>query len=1002
MGKIKTELVNSIKEGKWCQITYDNTERGNTNFWIFILDINPEKKKLKVEMYNHSISEKILNAELKFEKIISAQVIEFTDHEPSLSLIEKIQKNPISFAWLEFEKFNNNILLYLEDCYKLDNDPFESSYTMIKGLDYEKLKREKKVKLDIKQIDSVIDLIKKNDFNSYSKVYNELSMSILSIDEGGKKFVFIYQNLAYNPKTQELSLNGPLKFNQNYSVKDTRHSLSNYTELSVAEFQKSYENDPIQTIEILRNNLRKKQEIDTRPDILIIQRNLIVPFNQIFKNIEDEASEGNLNIPMRAFFGDINIKDNGMSKPKIVLFDSRINADQMFVVYCAMKNPVTYVQGPPGTGKTQTLFNVIVSGYYNDKTMLITSNNNIPVDGIIDKLSFEYNGKSVPFPYLRLGNQAKNIEATRKILDLYNYTFQDKIDQIKVKEIKEKVRSKNADLVEKLTSYRDLQLKKEKLKALLNVQDQTEQATTDNRFKKAIANLQDEISKTTEIKDEDLTNIAFAAKRDPDSQYYLYASSLTHLKRLRGAEYKDLIRIVSIADDQVRVREFNTWCSSDENMKLLTDVFPIIFTTNISSYHLGNKFLFDTVIMDEAGQCALAISLIPISKAKALLLVGDEDQLQPITQLLPNANKELKNKYKISNTYDYAEQSILTCMRKADNISNKLLLKHHYRCGKNIINFSNKYFYNNQLIIDKTTGPGNLVFYDCKTNVIGRNYWNQSYEEAQAIIKYLKEKGSDNTVVITPFLNQQNLIKNELKEAGLGNIEVSTIHKMQGAEAKTVILSTAVNPKTNKRIMNWLESHSEIANVAISRAKQNFVLIGDQESINKLSSENGIWKQLFSYTKSNGTTTVIPPSRNVVYGKSNGSMNEKEFYKTMSQLVSVHEKLMIKRNVLVKDVFPNDASLKDYTGEFDSVIMRRKNILSKFKTWIVFEFDGGEHYENLDTIKRDKYKEDICKANNITLIRLPNSYAKDYTFILNIIKKYERQAIDESEEMQLI
>ena len=78
---------------------------------------------------------------------------------------------------------------------------------MIKGLDYEKLKREKKVKLDIKQIDSVIDIIKKNDFNSYSNVYNELSMSILSIDEGGKKFVFIYQNLSYNPKTQELSLN---------------------------------------------------------------------------------------------------------------------------------------------------------------------------------------------------------------------------------------------------------------------------------------------------------------------------------------------------------------------------------------------------------------------------------------------------------------------------------------------------------------------------------------------------------------------------------------------------------------------------------------------------------------------------------------------------------------------------------------------------------------------------------------------------------------------------
>lgn len=93
-------------------------------------------------------------------------------------------------------------------------------------------------------------------------------MSILSIDEGGKKFVFIYQNLAYNPKTQELSLNGPLKFNQNYSVKDTRHSLSNYTELSVAEFQKSYENNPIQTIELLRNNLRKSKKSIQDPTFL--------------------------------------------------------------------------------------------------------------------------------------------------------------------------------------------------------------------------------------------------------------------------------------------------------------------------------------------------------------------------------------------------------------------------------------------------------------------------------------------------------------------------------------------------------------------------------------------------------------------------------------------------------------------------------------------------------------------------------------------------------------
>ena len=54
----------------------------------------------------------------------------------------------------------------------------------------------------------------------------------------------------------------------------------------------------------------------------------------------------------------------------------------MRVLYNAMKYPVTYVQGPPGTGKTQTIINVVLSAFYNNKTMLICSSNNKPVDGI--------------------------------------------------------------------------------------------------------------------------------------------------------------------------------------------------------------------------------------------------------------------------------------------------------------------------------------------------------------------------------------------------------------------------------------------------------------------------------------------------------------------------------------------------------------------------------------------------------------------------------------------
>ena len=36
----------------------------------------------------------------------------------------------------------------------------------------------------------------------------------------------------------------------------------------------------------------------------------------------------------------------------------------------------------PGTGKTQTILNLVVNCLTNNKTVLISSNNNVPIDGI--------------------------------------------------------------------------------------------------------------------------------------------------------------------------------------------------------------------------------------------------------------------------------------------------------------------------------------------------------------------------------------------------------------------------------------------------------------------------------------------------------------------------------------------------------------------------------------------------------------------------------------------
>ena len=113
-----------------------------------------------------------------------------------------------------------------------------------------------------------------------------------------------------------------------------------------------------------------------------------------------------------------------------------------------MKQPVTYVQGPPGTGKTQTILNVVLNGFYNDRTMIVCSSNNKPVDGILEKLQIEYWNKPIPFPFLRLGNMDQVDKALEKIKELFSYESNFEPNDEKIDRIKSSTNTKNGQLCE--------------------------------------------------------------------------------------------------------------------------------------------------------------------------------------------------------------------------------------------------------------------------------------------------------------------------------------------------------------------------------------------------------------------------------------------------------------------------------------------------------------------------------------------------------------------------
>ena len=156
-------------------------------------------------------------------------------------------------------------------------------------------------------------------------------------------------------------------------------------------------------------------------------------------------------------------------------------------------------------------------------------------------------------------------------------------------------------------------------------------------------------------------------------------------------------------------------------------VIGVVICTNLSCDKLGSpKPQFDLVIMDEAGQCNIASSLIPIVRGSSLLLVGDTNQLQPVTVIETNVNENLMEKYGVSEEYDYVHNSILSTMLRKDNNSKNILLRYHYRCGKKIANFVNQRFYGKKLKLlnDK---EGDLLYYNIQNT-------NTSNEKPQILI----------------------------------------------------------------------------------------------------------------------------------------------------------------------------------------------------------------------------------------------------------------------------
>ena len=987
--EICDKVSKAIKEGKWLNISYINKSGDNTFYWIAIKDVDYRTKNLKVVGYNDKKSMDTFESWISFDNIKSAEVIDFTSYEVPQVLIEKIENNLSKYSWLNYDHFNHNVLNYFNECNIFDNDPCEKDYSAIPGIDLKLLKQNRKIKLNDEQTKRIINDIYHYDLRKSNNTYYTLAINCFSIDEGKNKFVISYYELKFDPMQKSLVLDSKLRFNQAFLIEGRRHSLFNYINMDMDEFTGTFAKNFEEYQTIISNNLRPGERIDTMPDIMLLQRDIPVDLSETYNVIEEKYANNNLPIPLKSFFGNISKKNNNSRRkePAIIIYDKRININQMRVLYNAIKYPVTYVQGPPGTGKTQTIINVALSAFYNNKTILICSSNNKPVDGIVEKLKFEYCGETVNFPYLRLGNFDDVKRATIRIRELFNSNM----DKNPRDELLNKIKVSEDDKNQKLIELLNIQERRIDVEDCLKNSKKLIESFENNNsgmiqvIKEKVDQLKNDLRNLPEITNEEVVSLFEPLVGNYQLSQFLYFKSLQYIYKLQKqrSKYSELKEICFIEDDETRVMEFNKWLKDDNNMKKLTDVFPVIFSTNISSKRLGSpNFMFDLVIMDESGQCNAATALIPIAKAESLLLVGDPNQLKPVIILEDAMNELLKDKYNVNDKYDYKKNSILDIMISNDNISKYILLEYHYRCGKKIISFSNQRYYNNSLNLKYLSEDGNLEVLDVKNQNVKQK--NEAAEEALAIVNYIERNNVQNAYIITPFVNQKELILTMLNQKGIKDIGCGTIHSIQGAEKDTIIFSPAISPKTSKKTFEWIKNNYELINVAVTRAKNKLVIAADTGAIKLLSDKKDDLYNLVEYATNNGKLSVPPnESVKIEIGTSNGSVAEDEFFKTISHFCSCHKTFEAERNVKASKLFKDDPYFESIQLEFD-LVLYKKTFFNK-KPIIIFEVNGGEHLGSIRREKSDRYKMEICLKRGIKLVIIPNSFVKAYEYVADII-----------------
>lgn len=392
-------------------------------------------------------------------------------------------------------------------------------------------------------------------------------------------------------------------------------------------------------------------------------------------------------------------KNNLYKENNKLIYPFGMNISQMDAIKKAFTSQVSIIEGPPGTGKTQTILNLVANIVISGKKVLITSNNDMAVKNIVEKLE-NYN---LGFIVAQLGSNERRENFFKKNLEIPNFNSKIKDENNFFIELNKK----NSQIYELFSLDNRLNLLESELKELEMEKEYLEIYIGEDFLKpKKLKIFKSNSKKTIDLISlfdvtstgkikileklnflanygiynfKDIENlekreeiISFLKKKFYDFKIKEINNEIFQIKN-KLKENNFLTLRDSITTDSMNYFKYwlkenipskkftdNNYKKTNEDFRSFLDRFPVIVSTAYSALSsIKSGFILDYLIIDEASQLEIIPGILAMGCVRNLIIVGDRNQLSHIP-LENNLNIE-------DERYDYTKNSMLDSVIKVFN-----------------------------------------------------------------------------------------------------------------------------------------------------------------------------------------------------------------------------------------------------------------------------------------------------------------------------------------------